>query len=322
MWLDILLIVIGFALLIVGASWLVDGASSLAKRMGISALTIGLTVVAFGTSAPELTVNVVSSISGNTEIALGNIVGSNIFNILLILGIAAMVRPVAVDRSSIRVDIPLNMMLAVLLFVLANDTLIDGASHSGISRIDGLVLLTMFAVFIYYTFKKSNTVKNESTDTQPLKPLRATWLSLLMVIGGLAMLVLGGRAVVRGAVNIAQMLGISQAVIGLTIVAVGTSLPELFTSVIAAYKNEPDIAMGNVVGSSIFNSSLVLGISSVITPIPSYATANCDLLVHAGASILLLLFAILQRKRTINRVEGALMTIFFTLYMAYLISNA
>lgn len=319
MWLDIIFIVAGFVLLIFGANWLVDGASSLAKRMGVSALTIGLTVVALGTSAPELAINIISSVSRNTDIALGNIVGSNIFNIFLILGVAAMVRPMDVDRSTTKVDIPFNLLIALLLFVLVNDVLIDGEANSCISRIDGFVLLMIFAVFLYYNFQKGH---GEAASEHPVEGAKKGWFSVLMVLGGLALLVAGGKAIVEGAVNVAERFGVSQAIIGLTIVAAGTSLPELATSVIAAYKNEPDIAIGNVVGSCIFNMSFVLGISSIITPIPAYAAANVDLLMNVGACLALLFFALIGRGRKISRTEGVIMTAIFLIYLAYLISIA
>lgn len=319
MLLDIVYVVVGFVMLIFGANWLVDGASDIAKKMGISPLTIGLTVVALGTSAPELAINIISSSSANTEIALGNIIGSNIFNIFLILGVSALVKPLIVDKSTIKVDIPFNLLAGVILFFMANDMMFDGASSSILSCSDGIILILLFSVFMYYNFLNA---KNGVVADEESKVTRKVWLMLLMVIGGLALLVVGAKAIVTGAVSIAENFGISKAVIGLTIVAAGTSLPELATSVIAAYKNEPDIAIGNVVGSCIFNVLFVLGISSVIVPIQIYPAANFDLLMNVAACLLLLVLSVAGGNKEIKRREGIIMTLIFVGYTCYLISIA
>ncbi len=312
-------ILIGLVLLIFGADWLVEGASSIAKKLGISALTIGLTIVAFGTSAPELAVNIVSSTSGNTDLALGNILGSNIFNIFMILGVAALIKPIGVQQTSIKVEIPFNLLASLVLIVLANDTFIDNSGSSVISRIDGIIMLLLFSIFMYYNLL---TGKSGSDEVAPTIEKRKPWFSVLMIFAGLALLVVGGKLIVTGAVDIATKLGVSQSVIGLTIVAAGTSLPELATSAMAAYRNKPDIAIGNVIGSNVFNVLFILGISSVITPIPVYATANFDLTVNIFASLFLFIFAVVGPGRKIDRREGGILVSIFILYTLYLIYNA
>lgn len=312
-------ILIGLVLLILGADWLVEGASSIAKKLGISALTIGLTIVAFGTSAPELAVNMISATSGNTELALGNVIGSNIFNIFMILGIAALIKPIGVQNTSVKVEIPFNLLASLALIVLANDVLIDNNSTSVISRIDGIILLLLFCIFMYYNFL---TGKSSSDEVAPTIEKRKTWLSVLMILGGLGLLVAGGRLIVLGAIDIATRLGVSQSIIGLTIVAAGTSLPELATSAIAAYKDKPDIAIGNVIGSNVFNVLFILGISAIITPLPTYTSANFDLSTNILAGIFMLIFAIAGPGRKIDRREGAVLVAVFIAYTTYLIAKA
>jgi cation:H+ antiporter len=316
---DILLITIGMALLIFSANWLVEGASSIATRLGIAPLTIGLTVVAFGTSMPELVVNVMASFGGNSGLAIGNVVGSNTINIFLILGIAALVRPLNVQSKTVRVEIPFSLLGALVLFVMANDMLFDGMEESVLTRTDGLTLLAFFIIFLYYTFR--------SAKSDPLAPAsevkqRKVWLSIIMIVVGIGGLVGGGKVIVDSAVSMAQMLGVSDSLIGLTVVAIGTSLPELATSVVAAYKGNSDIAVGNVVGSNIFNVFMVLGISGALKPIPLHASANIDLLVTCLASVLLFFFAIVGPGRQIDRKEGAAFVLIYLGYLAYLINGA
>lgn len=312
-------ILIGLVLLILGANWLVEGASSIAKKLGISALTIGLTIVAFGTSAPELAVNLISATSGNTELALGNVIGSNIFNIFMILGIAALIKPIGVQNTSVKVEIPFNLLASLALIVLANDVLIDHNSTSVISRIDGVILLLLFCIFMYYNLL---TGKASSDEVAPTIEKRKTWLSVLMIFAGLALLVVGGRLIVLGAVDIATRLGVSQSIIGLTIVAAGTSLPELATSAIAAYKDKPDIAIGNVIGSNVFNVLFILGISAIITPLPAYTSANFDLSINILAGVFMLIFAVAGPGRKIDRREGAVLVAIFIAYTTFLIAKA
>jgi cation:H+ antiporter len=315
----------GFVLLIKGADWLVDGASSIAQRLNIPDLVIGLTIVAFGTSAPELIVNIIASLRGNADIAIGNIVGSNIANTLLILGVAAMLFPLRVQRSTVLKEIPFSILAALVLFLMANDQLIDGYSASEIGRGDGLILMCFFCIFLYYTFGMASAGKAEDLSA----PKRSTLMATGMMAIGLVGLGIGGEFVVRGATQIAELLGISQALIGLTIVAVGTSLPELMTSVIAALKHKPDISVGNIVGSNIFNIFWILGASAVIQPLPFSAAINPDLLVVIGSAVLLFLFIhtggihkrlLFWRQRDghiITRVEGALLLACYVGYVCF-----
>lgn len=319
MLIDILLITVGMALLIFSANWLVEGASSIAARLGIAPLTIGLTVVAFGTSMPELVVNVMASLGGNSGLAIGNVVGSNTINIFLILGIAALVRPLNVQSKTVRVEIPFSLLAAVVLFIMANDMLFDGMGESVLTRTDGLTLLAFFIIFLYYTFR--------SAKSDPLAPAsevkqRKLWLSLVMIFVGIGGLIAGGKVIVDSAVSMAQMLGVSDSLIGLTVVAIGTSLPELATSVVAAYKGNSDIAVGNVVGSNIFNVFFILGLSGTLSPLPFHPSANIDLLVTCLASVLLFVFAVVGPGRRIDRREGAAFVLIYLGYLAYLINGA
>lgn len=312
------LFIIGFVLLIVGADKLVDGASSIALKYQISPIVIGLTIVAFGTSAPELIVNLVASYKGNTEIAIGNVLGSNIVNILLILGISAIIYPIVSKKNTVWKEIPLSLLAALLVGLLANDIYIDYNSFNAITRIDGLVLLSFFIIFLYYTFG----ISNESSYTDELKlHQHSVSRSIVYILGGLTGLVLGGKWIVDGAVHIATRLNISQSIIGLTIVAIGTSLPELATSAMAAYKKQTDIAIGNVVGSNIFNIFFILGISAVIRPLPFNANSNFDIWVTIGASILLFLILFLSKIHTVKRWHGVLMILCYIVYITVLISK-
>ncbi len=315
---NLLLVLFGLVLLILGATWLVEGASSIAKRLGVSALTIGLTVVAFGTSAPELSVNLISAISGNSDIAMGNILGSNIFNTFMILGLAAIVKPVGVQKSTVKVEIPFFLLSALMLTVMANGVWFDKAQLNLISRSSGLLLLLLFGVFMYYNFL---TGKEDPKKDAPEVESRRLWLSILMVIGGLGLLVGGGKLIVTGAVNMATKLGVSQSIIGLTIVAAGTSLPELATSVVAAYRNKPDIAIGNVVGSNIFNILLILGTTATINPIYLYPGINIDLAMNVLAGLLMLTFAVGGPGRKFDRREGLALVLIYLGYIIYQLMN-
>jgi len=317
MLIDVLYLVLGLVALVFGATWLVDGASSLAKKAGISTLTIGLTVVAFGTSMPELVVNLLASASGSTELAIGNVVGSNTLNIFLIVGIAAIIKPVNVQRKSVLVEIPFSLLAAVVLFFMANDLLIDGASQSVISRSDGLVLFSFFAIFLYYNFltAKSGGAPEEDITIKQIKP----WLAVVMVFVGIFLLFIGGKFIVDGGSSLARTLGVSESLIGLTVVAIGTSLPELATSAMAAYRGNSDIAIGNVVGSNIFNIFFILGTSSLVRPLPFYSNSNVDILVTCLASILLFSFVLIGSGRRIDRREGVLFVSLYLIYTAYLI---
>ncbi len=311
------LLVGGFLLLTIGASILVDGAASVAKRYGISNLVIGLTVVAFGTSSPEMVVNVVSALRGTTDIAIGNVLGSNIFNILAILGLSALIRRLPVQESTIRGEIPLSLVAALLLFPLGAPYLslpLDGSDPSALGRIDGIILLLFFAYFLRYTFKNART----GTESDGSVKLFSLPVSVAMIVAGLAMLVFGGKFLVDGAVIVARHFGIAERVIGLTIVAAGTSLPELATSMVAAYKKNADIAVGNIVGSNIFNIFLILGISAVIRPLPFSTGTTVDLSVTALCSMLLFVLVYRRTDRRLGRRDGALLVAFYVAYVSYL----
>jgi len=315
----ILLVLVGFVLVIKGADLLVDGACALARKLSVSDLMIGLTVVAFGTSLPELAVNVFAGLKGSTDIAIGNILGSNIANILLILGISGIIYPLIVTKGTVWKEIPLSLLAALLLGILANDRLIDNAESSTLTRTDGLVLLSFFVIFIYYTLGIAKRIEG-SEALYPLKERSIKKISI-MIVAGLLALISGGKLVVDGAVDLATALGISQSTIGLTIVAVGTSLPELATSAMAAYKKNPEIAVGNIVGSNIFNIFFILGITSLIRPLPFAAKRNLDIGVLILANILLFLFMFTGKKRKLDRWEAALFLVIYSAYILFLIMN-
>jgi cation:H+ antiporter len=309
---------VGFVLIIKGASLLVDGASALARRLRISDLVVGLTVVAFGTSLPELFVNIAASAKGSTGIAVGNILGSNIANILLILGISGIIRPLAVGRGTVWKEIPLSLLATVVLAILANDRLIDGAETSALTRIDGLILLSFFIIFLFYSWGIARPLEGADAclPKAPYKPAKI----ILFVMLGLAGLILGAKFVVSGAAALAKTAGIGEAAVGLTIVAVGTSLPELATSAVAAYKRNPEIAVGNVVGSNIFNIFFILGVSSLIRPLPFDMPRNIDIAVLIFANALLFFFMFTGKRKTLDRWEAAVFLILYVAYVAFLLA--
>jgi cation:H+ antiporter len=324
---SVVVFVVGMFLLVKGADWLVDGASSLAKRVGISDLSIGLTVVAFGTSMPELVVNIASSISGATDIAIGNIVGSNTANILLILGVSSIITRIAVQTSTVWKEIPFALLASATLFFMANDALFDGASVGQITRSEGCVLIAFFLIFLWYIAgMRRADAANADDDSIHMRGLRQ---SAGLVVLGLLLLMIGGKIAVDSAVNIARAMGVSQGLIGLTIVAVGTSLPEFATSVVAARKGRADIAVGNIVGSNIFNIFWILGVSAIIAPIPFTSTMNVDLVVTILATVVLFfavhtgfahrrfLFWKQREKHVIERFDGIFMLAMYVLYIVY-----
>ncbi|MCJ7581432.1 MAG: calcium/sodium antiporter [Candidatus Aminicenantes bacterium] len=317
MWLFIQLI-LGFGILVLGAHFLVDGAVSTARNLKVSSLMIGLTVVAFGTSTPELFVNIHASLRGNAAIALGNILGSNIVNILLILGISAVIFPLAVGRGTVWKEIPLSLLAAILLGILANDRLIDRGGASILTRTDGLVFLCFFIVFLYYTvgIARNNVKREEEGHSRESFSLLK---SCLWMAGGLVALTFGSRWVAVGATGIARVLGASESLIGLTIVAIGTSLPELATSVSAALKKNPEIAVGNIVGSNIFNIFFILGVSPLIRPLPFQPGNNMDVAVLIFSSLLLLFTMFTGKRHRLDRWEGGLFIVLYVGYLAYLI---
>lgn len=317
MLLIILLLVIGFAMLIFGGDFLVNGASSIARSLKISPLVIGLTIVAFGTSAPELIVNILSAINNSPDLAIGNVVGSNIANVMLILGIAAMIYPLKVGGGTVWKEIPLSLLAAIMLFFVANDSLIDKVDQSIISRIDGFVLIGFFLIFLYYTFGIAK-VEGKDGEDYPKYPL---WRSTIYIVMGIGLLAYGGNLVVDNAVAISRYLGLGENIIGLTIVAIGTSLPELVTSVTAALKRQNDIAIGNVVGSNIFNIFWILGISSVIRGLPFNEAGNVDLAVMLASGLLLFFFMFNGKKHQIDRWQGVLFVLLYIGYTTYLVAG-
>lgn len=315
--LNVVFLIGGLALILLGANGLTDGAASVAKRFRISDLVIGLTIVAFGTSAPELVISVLSSLQGSAEMAIGNVVGSNIFNVLMIIGCTALVRPIQVGKGTMSKEIPLVILSALVFACFANDVALDGGEQNVISRIDGLVLLGFFLIFMRYTFAIARNGEGQEEE-QKVKEL-PLWKSALYIIGGLAGLIFGGQWFVEGASGVARALGVSESVIGLTLVAGGTSLPELATSVTAALKKNPGIAIGNVIGSNLFNIFFVLGTSATIAPLPMGNINNLDIAVLVGSSVLFWLVGWFFKKRTVTRIEGVLLVACYLAYTVWLI---
>lgn len=306
--LSFIMLVFGFVLLVWGADKFVAGASALARRLGVSPLLVGLTIVAFGTSAPELAVSLTAALQGANEIAVGNVVGSNIFNLLVVAGLSAVVCPLVMDRTLLRRDWPISLGAAILLLVFI-------APDLTISRIEGVILLAVFAlvlgVQIRAALKNRDTLESEE-DEITMPPMMIG----INIVLGLACIIIGGQLAVNGATGIARMFGLSETLIGLTIVAIGTSLPELVTSLVAAHKGQNEIAMGNVIGSNIFNILLILGVSATITPIPVQATSIIDALVLIGISIV---FYLPARRGKLGRAPGAIMALTYVAYTVYLI---
>ncbi len=314
--LNALLLIIGFVLLIFGADKLVDGASALARKYNIPNIVIGLTIVAFGTSAPELVVNVFAAASGNTEMMLGNVLGSNIFNVLAILGIAAVIAPLTVKRNTTWIEIPLAFLAAIVVLVIANDVFLDKNTTNITTRSEGVMLLFFFVIFLVYNLQVAKSGRAaDDIETKELPMLK----SLLFIVFGLTGLVVGGRLIVTSAVEIARLMEISERVIALTIVSIGTSLPELATSVVAVRKGNTDIAIGNVVGSNIFNIFLIFGISTVIAPSIISPSSQIDILVNILAGLLLFVFIFTGKGRKLERWEGILFLLMYVSYLVFLI---
>lgn len=316
MLLNILLLLTGFVALIFGAGKLVDSASSLAVKLGIPNIVIGLTIVAFGTSAPELVVNVFAAVSGSTEMVLGNVLGSNIFNVLGILGISAVIFPLTVKTNTTWLEIPLSLLAAVGVLILAADVMLDGSTTNLISRSEGIVLLLFFTIFLVYNL---TVAKAGDAEEQTETPQYSSTKAVLFIILGLAGLIIGGRLIVTSAVGIAETIGLSERVIGLTVVSIGTSLPELATSIIAVRKKNVDIAIGNVVGSNIFNIFLILGVSTTVAPLQVSGNAFFDILVNILAGLLLFIFIFTGKGRQLERWEGMIFILFYIAYVSYLI---
>ncbi len=312
-----ILLLIGLGLLVKGADLLVDGAASVARRFNISSIVIGLTIVAFGTSAPELVVNVLASVRGTTEIAIGNILGSNIANIFLILGISALVYPLTANKNTVLKEIPFSFLAALVVGVLVNDSYWGDVTTNILTAGDAVILLSFFVIFLYYTF---GIAKHGISEEGTIKKLSVI-ASVGYIFLGLLLLIVGGKWIVDAAVYFATAFGISQSVIGLTIVAVGTSLPELATSVVAAYKKQSDIAIGNIVGSNIFNIFFILGVSGVIAPLPFFTSSNSDILMVGAASIVLFLIMFVGKKHTIERWQGIVLIGCYIGYIVYLLTS-
>jgi len=316
-WVAAFFIVVGFVALVKGADWLVDGASAIAKRFGISDLVIGLTVVAFGTSMPEFVVNMVSVAEGSTDLAITNILGSNIINTFVILGLTALVYPIVSQKRSRDFDIPMSIIAGILVLIFVAVQLPFGECGKGIGRMGGIVLLIMFCYFLYNTFRhaKEHPEDNELTN-EGVKEITVR-RALALMLGGFVGLVVGGELIVKSAVDIAMRCGVSEAIIGLTIVALGTSLPELATSVIAAAKHNSDIALGNVFGSNIFNVFFVLAMSATVRPLPAYDGIEVDACMAALGSIVVWLAVKTNHERKVQRWAGALLLLIYIAYLTY-----
>ena len=310
-----ILIIAGFAALIFGANWLVDGASALAKKYNVSDLIIGLTIVSFGTSAPELVVNSLASYNGYSDIILGNILGSNNFNLFITLGIAGLIYPMRVQKSTIWKEIPISFGAALLFYMMANNFFFSDTT--AVLRIDEVVLLLCFVAFLFYVFKEMKAGK------EPIEEIiyipKSNFIIWSLIILGLAGLIIGGQLVVDNGDKLATLLGISEKIIGLTIIAVGTSLPELLTSVVAALKKNSGIAIGNIIGSNIFNILLILSVSSLIAPIEFHSYFNLDLYILLGGTIFLFLSMFVGKRNRLDRWQSAFLLIFYLVYSGYLV---
>lgn len=312
---DYIIILIGFIFLIKGADGFVSGASSIAKKFSIPPLIIGLTIVAFGTSAPEAAVSITAAINGQNDMAIANVVGSNIFNFLIVIGITAMIKPIKVQKTTIIKEFPFVILASFVFAVIAHDTRFQNATENMLSRADGYVLLSLFAIFMYYLVEMALTSKDKIEDEEVKEIVLSK--SIIYSILGIAAIILGGQLVVNSASNIALSWGMSENLVGLTIVSIGTSLPELVTSIVAARKGESDIAIGNAVGSNIFNLLFVLGVSASIHNISVQPLVFYDMLVMIVTTILTYILSITKSK--INRGEGAVLSLLYVFYLAYII---
>lgn len=311
-----LLLILGLVILIGSANILILGAASIAKKFNIPNLVIGLTVVSFGTSFPELIINLLAGYNGQSDLAIGNVVGSNTINVLLVIGISALIRPILVKSNTVKFEIPYSVLAMLVLLVLANDVFIDGTSRSVLSRADGFIFLTFFLIFMYYTFVVSKHSKND--DGHQVKE-QVVWKSILLLIIGIIGLYFGGILIVDNATNIALKLGLSEGVIGILVIALGTSLPELATSAVAAYKGNSDMAVGNVVGSNIFNVFFILGISASLHPLAFSSSLNIDILVALFSSLLLFLFIFTRKGKQIDRLEASIFLVLYGIYVVWLL---
>ena len=316
---QILILLGGLVLILLGSNYLVDGSSSIAKKFGISEFVIGLTIVGIGTSTPEMVVSFLSAIQGKANMAIGNIVGSNIFNTLMILGITALVSPLAITKSNIKKDIPVNIVVTVLLILLGLNQTIFGVGNDMLSRFDGIILLGIFGWYLWSSFKSDSSADSDSEEDGIA--VRNNLVSVVMILGGLAGLIFGGRIFVNSATALSQMFGVSDKFIAITVMAAGTSMPELATCVVAALKGKGQLALGNVLGSNIFNILLILGGSSLIQPLSFAGITLVDMLTILAGAILIFLSAFMFRKKELDRIEGAIFILLMAAYMWYLIAN-
>lgn len=321
MWVSFILLIVGLVLILLGADALVNGASAVARKYGISEFVVGLTIVGIGTSAPELIVSAISAINGSSDIAIGNVVGSNISNVFMILGITAIIAPISLTKSNLKYDLPIALGVSLLLFLLAYDSIFLGKEFNVISRWDGLILIAMFVLFMIYSFKSpaSSEQNGESAESENGKVNIVK--SVLLIVCGLVGLVLGGRLFVNSGSDIARGFGVSDAFIGITVMAVGTSLPELAASVNAAIKKKGQMALGNVIGSNIFNILLILGTSSIIRPLTLGGITMIDMGMMILTTVMIMLSALLISKKEIKRGVGALFFMIYVAYIVYLASN-
>lgn len=317
--LNTVLLLVGFAILIKGADFLVNGASSIAKKNGISNLAIGLTVVAFGTSLPELIVSLFTALDGKGDASFGNVIGSNTFNLLFILGISGIIYPLVVQRNTVKYEVPLSLLAAAILFFLVNDGMIFSSEGNGLGRIDGFILMIFFALFLYYIYR-TMSVTTELEEGEPIKIYKNS-IATGMIVLGLAFLIYGGKLVVDNAIDIAHYFKLSERFIGLTILAAGTSLPELATSAMAAYRRNTDIAIGNVIGSNIFNIFFILGITSLVHPIEYSTVMNSDIYILCASTVLLMVFMFTLNQRKLDRWEAIIMLVLYIVYTVYLFGN-
>lgn len=313
----ILLLLSGFVILIKGADFLVNGASSVAKKYGISNLAIGLTVVAFGTSMPELTVSLLAAINGQSDASFGNVIGSNNFNILCVLGISGIIFPLIVQKNTIKFEVPISLLAALVLFLLVNDQMLWNADQNILGRLDSLILILFFVGFLLYVYRTMS--RTSDLDQGPVAKIRSVPISIGLMALGLVMLIGGGKLVVDNAIDIAHYFGLSERLIGLTILAAGTSFPELATSAVAAYRKNTDIAIGNVVGSNIFNIVAILGVTGIITPIPFSEALNFDIYVLLAASLVLLIFMFTLGQRKLDRWEAFMLLAGYIAYTVVLV---
>lgn len=319
MTLQILLLTVGLLLILVGANYLVEGSSSVAKKSGISEFVIGLTIVGIGTSTPEMVVSFMSAIRGNSDISIGNIVGSNIFNTMLILGVTALISPLVITKTNLRRDIPMNIIATMLLILMGLNQTIFGYGTNTLSRLDGLILLALFAYYLYTSFK--NDSSDEAGEENEEIKTHSGLMSAIMIVGGLAGLIFGGRLFVNSATEIAGLLGVSDAFIAITVMAGGTSLPELATCIVAAAKKRGQLALGNILGSNISNILLILGGSSLIRPLTLKGITPMDFGTMLIGSIFILASAYLFQKKKLDRIEGAILVMMEAGYMGWLIAS-